>query len=316
MLQEAKRRNVDDRQIARSMTSSPTARSAAKLTAEQFIQALRSAGVNPQTFKDFLRANLAWTRIVRARFRATVKITDQDVAAAVTGKDSRSPMPRSRRPSEYRLQPDPLRASRAEPPVASRPRRAERGERLPRRLQGLRPQPGAGRRLARHRGEAAGAAGGRAASPVLEGSAGEAGGRRHNRAGARAGGTSDSLASARRTPSPDRPRRRWRHARRSPPSAASCSPGATCATSAPTPSSNTGEQELRRRRPLALTLGEPAGIGPDIAIEAWSRAASPRQFRRSSSSGTQAALARRARALGRDVPTAVTTAESCERRLF
>ena len=24
-----------------------------------------------------------------------------------------------------------------------------------------------------------------------------------------------------------------------------------------------------RRRPLALTLGEPAGIGPDIAITAW-----------------------------------------------
>jgi 4-hydroxythreonine-4-phosphate dehydrogenase len=58
-------------------------------------------------------------------------------------------------------------------------------------------------------------------------------------------------------------------------------------------------------RPLALTLGEPAGIGPDIALAAWRRAAlelppfyllaDPR------------ALARRARALGLDVPIEVVT---------
>lgn len=62
------------------------------------------------------------------------------------------------------------------------------------------------------------------------------------------------------------------------------------------------------RRPLALTLGEPAGIGLDIAIEA--------RFVRKSAAvppfifvGDEAALARRARALGHDLPTEVAAAE-------
>jgi len=62
------------------------------------------------------------------------------------------------------------------------------------------------------------------------------------------------------------------------------------------------------RRSLALTLGEPAGIGVDIAIEAWSvrksAAVPPFIF-----IGDEAAIVRRARVLGRHVPTAVTTPE-------
>jgi 4-hydroxythreonine-4-phosphate dehydrogenase len=60
------------------------------------------------------------------------------------------------------------------------------------------------------------------------------------------------------------------------------------------------------RRPLALTLGEPAGIGPDIAIEAWStrRTADIPPFIFVGDAGL---LGRRARALGRDVPTVATT---------
>ena len=61
-------------------------------------------------------------------------------------------------------------------------------------------------------------------------------------------------------------------------------------------------------RPLALTLGEPGGIGPDIAIEAWlARSAGdipPFIF-----VGDAGVLARRAKMLGRDVPTASTTAD-------
>jgi 4-hydroxythreonine-4-phosphate dehydrogenase len=56
-------------------------------------------------------------------------------------------------------------------------------------------------------------------------------------------------------------------------------------------------------KPLALTLGEPAGIGLDIAIEAWSTRRSgdvpPFIF-----VGDEGVLQRRARALGRDIPTA------------
>jgi 4-hydroxythreonine-4-phosphate dehydrogenase len=58
--------------------------------------------------------------------------------------------------------------------------------------------------------------------------------------------------------------------------------------------------------PLALTLGEPAGIGLDIAIEAWSARREedvpPFVF-----VGDEAALKRRACLLGREVPTAAAT---------
>src|SRR4051812_48756777 len=103
MLQEAKRRNitVEDSEVNDELTNRAKA---AKLNGQQFIQALRGAGVNPQTFKDFLRANMAWTRIVRARFRATVKLTDLDVAAAVTGKEAK-PDTEKHTATEYRLQP-------------------------------------------------------------------------------------------------------------------------------------------------------------------------------------------------------------------
>jgi 4-hydroxythreonine-4-phosphate dehydrogenase len=57
-------------------------------------------------------------------------------------------------------------------------------------------------------------------------------------------------------------------------------------------------------RPLALTLGEPAGIGPDIALAAWQRRAAlalPPFYLLAD----PAFLATRARALGLDVPLAV-----------
>ena len=57
-------------------------------------------------------------------------------------------------------------------------------------------------------------------------------------------------------------------------------------------------------RPLALTLGEPAGIGPDIALAAWLRR-SPLALPPFYLLGDPAFLAGRARALGMDVPLAV-----------
>jgi peptidyl-prolyl cis-trans isomerase SurA len=87
MLQEAKRRNVNigDDEVNAELGKRAKA---AKLSPDQFIQALRQAGISPQTFKDFLRANMAWARIVRSRFRATVDVTDQDVNAALAQRDT------------------------------------------------------------------------------------------------------------------------------------------------------------------------------------------------------------------------------------
>lgn len=62
-------------------------------------------------------------------------------------------------------------------------------------------------------------------------------------------------------------------------------------------------------RPLALTMGEPAGIGPDITLATWSRRATdavPPFY----VIGDPALYARRAKALGLDVPIVSTTAET------
>jgi len=101
MLQEATSRGVTltdtevDEEIAKRARG-------ANLSAAQFEQAMRQAGFNPQTFRDFVASNMAWQQIVRARFRATVDITDQDVAAALTNKTETGEV---QTVSEYMLQP-------------------------------------------------------------------------------------------------------------------------------------------------------------------------------------------------------------------
>ncbi len=102
MLQEAKRRNVTVSDADVDAELSNRARGA-KLTGDQFLAALRQAGVSAQTFKDFLRSNLAWSQIVRARFRATVNVTDQDVTSALTSREA--PAEEDKTAVEYKVQP-------------------------------------------------------------------------------------------------------------------------------------------------------------------------------------------------------------------
>jgi peptidyl-prolyl cis-trans isomerase SurA len=104
MLQEAERRGTRasedeiDQELAKRA-------SAAKLTAAQFQQAMRQAGFDPRTFRDFVHANMVWQRIVRARFRATVDVTDQDVAAALTTRTKTPEAGEVQEAFEYMLQP-------------------------------------------------------------------------------------------------------------------------------------------------------------------------------------------------------------------
>src|SRR6478672_1546214 len=60
-------------------------------------------------------------------------------------------------------------------------------------------------------------------------------------------------------------------------------------------------QPARVRQPLALTLGEPAGIGPDISLKAWS-ARKALKLPPFYLIGDPDFLARRAKALNLDVP--------------
>ncbi len=86
-LQEAERRNVSVSQseIAEAMASIA---SRAKLSPSRLEAALRQSGVNPKTLKERLRAEIAWGQIVRARFRATVDISERDVAKALGDEEA------------------------------------------------------------------------------------------------------------------------------------------------------------------------------------------------------------------------------------
>ncbi len=81
-LQEAKRRNVS---ISDAEVDQAFARIASntKLTPAKLTQALKQQGVNPTTLKNRIRADLAWSRIVRADARTALNVTEKDVAEAL-----------------------------------------------------------------------------------------------------------------------------------------------------------------------------------------------------------------------------------------
>lgn len=81
-LQEAKRRGVNPSpqdvdsafaQIAGRTKMSPT----------QLSQALGQQGVSPATLKNRLKAEIAWSTVVRLRFRRTVRVQESDVVASL-----------------------------------------------------------------------------------------------------------------------------------------------------------------------------------------------------------------------------------------
>lgn len=101
-LQEAKARGVDISE-AEVDQAFATVASRTKLPPAQFSAALRQAGVDPDTLKERIRAEIAWGRVVRARFRATVEISESEVAKAVAGQADKEA--EQEMISEYMLQP-------------------------------------------------------------------------------------------------------------------------------------------------------------------------------------------------------------------
>lgn len=81
-LQEAKRRGIvpTPQEIERAFASIA---GRTKMSADQLNKALAKSGVNAATLKGRLRAEIAWGRVVRARFRSTVKVEEADVIASM-----------------------------------------------------------------------------------------------------------------------------------------------------------------------------------------------------------------------------------------
>lgn len=101
MVQEAIKRRIQVTDEEVDKTFAERAR-AAQLSPQQFAQAIRQAGFDPQTFRDFIQANMAWQKVVRARFRATETVTELDVAAAL---GDAVPSGEERTAYEYKMQP-------------------------------------------------------------------------------------------------------------------------------------------------------------------------------------------------------------------
>ncbi len=63
-----------------------------KLTPSRLEAALRQSGVSPSTLRDRLKADIAWSQSVRLKFRATVKINEADVVAALRKGATEEPL--------------------------------------------------------------------------------------------------------------------------------------------------------------------------------------------------------------------------------
>lgn len=68
--------------------------SRANLSAEQFLQAIGEAGIAEESFRDFVRAGLAWRETVRAKFGPKVSISQADIDRATSVPARRGEGPR------------------------------------------------------------------------------------------------------------------------------------------------------------------------------------------------------------------------------
>jgi len=86
MLAEAERMGID---ISPSQVDNAFGNIArnVKMSPGQLSKALRQGGVNPDTLKSRLKAQLAWSQIVQARFRGKIEVDESDIIAALKKTD-------------------------------------------------------------------------------------------------------------------------------------------------------------------------------------------------------------------------------------
>lgn len=71
---------VNDEQLAAGMSDFA---GRANLKTEQFMQAIAQEGIEPHTFREFVRNGLLWRGVVQARFQGRVQISDAEIDAAL-----------------------------------------------------------------------------------------------------------------------------------------------------------------------------------------------------------------------------------------
>lgn len=92
-LDEAERQGIEPtaEQVMAGMTEFA---GRANLTPEQFVEAVGQAGVEAETFRDFVRAGLVWREVVRARFEGRVTVSDAEIDRALSVTVDRGAGPR------------------------------------------------------------------------------------------------------------------------------------------------------------------------------------------------------------------------------
>lgn len=82
---------ITDQQIAAGMEEFAAR---GNLSTDQFLQIIAQAGVAPETFRDFVRAGIAWRETVRARFGSKVAISPADIERSTSVAARRGDGPR------------------------------------------------------------------------------------------------------------------------------------------------------------------------------------------------------------------------------
>lgn len=66
----------------------------ANLDTEQFLAAIGQGGVEPETFRDFVEAGLAWREMVRGRYAPTIRVSETEIDRALSADSGRGAGPR------------------------------------------------------------------------------------------------------------------------------------------------------------------------------------------------------------------------------
>lgn len=75
-----------------------------KLTGEKLISALAGLGVGSQTIRQRIEAQIAWQRVVRAKFRSQISVGDVQVDQALSEKKPDENAPAGKKKTEFQLQ--------------------------------------------------------------------------------------------------------------------------------------------------------------------------------------------------------------------
>jgi peptidyl-prolyl cis-trans isomerase SurA len=68
--------NVGDQEVGAGMAEFA---SRANMSADDFIKTIGEAGIEPQTFRDFVKAGIVWRALLRAKYAGRLKVTDAEV---------------------------------------------------------------------------------------------------------------------------------------------------------------------------------------------------------------------------------------------